>query len=211
MKIDQNDLQTAEQIENETRAFVPSLNIVYSSTISNRMKREEPTEGWKRGGFSFNYEQFLAGPLHVIPVSYRGVLKATDSSNDAKATFYNPTQTPDGAQGMHSGAAVQKFLTENEEKGYKVDKGVDLLVWVKELEDYAVIYFKGNVIKNWTKICNLGESGNYVKIDSKEFEVKRGEWFQCIGTDSGEKAPELDAEKKEATVAVYQKLNKKED
>lgn len=216
MRIPQGAKDQVKETQERNASYIPSINIIYTLTLGKMKKAAETAEekarisGYDAGMIMYNRETVLEAGDLIAPIAIRGCIQSFSVVGGQKKmenTFYNPTETADGEQLPHSGLALTEWMVKQKNAGYTVDEGMDVLVYIKKVDKFGVIRFKANTLDDFDTVMSLGESGNYITIDSEDQELKNGnEWFRYkFGASSEPYVANQEAE--DTAYKVYQKLN----
>lgn len=196
-RLNNNLVGSAKQAQDEASKFIKNLAIIYKTTTL-----EDGVSG-DRGEIHLANRQVLGKQVKIIPILFRGVMHAYEKGTDkAKKSITIPCTW--SSDDFWKSRRADLFMAECEEYEYEIEKATDLLVYLPDINDYAVIKFKASALSDFMSILQAQEEENQeIIIEAYEVESKK-EWHrfrikEVLGVFEGE-LPLLDK-----TLAIYKK------
>lgn len=204
--IKKDAVDTAEKSVKESMAFVPMTRPVYAAQLGSE-NSPKAFESAKIGEAWYNREIKVADrgeSFTAVPISYRGRLEIK-LHNDDKKTITNPcfNEGVVAEKTYHDEELVEKYEEAvNASDVKKADLGVDVLVYLPEVEKFSVIPIKKREMEGF--LTMLGDCPS-VKIGYEKIDINGGAvWFKLSVTENDE-----EFELPEADIITYNKVYQK--
>lgn len=152
--------------------FLPYLSIAYGT--SNAVLEGKATPG----DFVFEGKTSLGKAIEVIVADYRLHMSVYDNDNNCTVS--------DCFAARNEGNVVVKpsnwetFAVQAIPEGQKMNDGIDLLLWIPQVNSFAVYFLKGTTYDSFAPIYNSGRGGRLVQVTSRPIKTKKGKTIFVI-------------------------------
>jgi len=177
-----------ENLSKENMNYIQNIRIVYPSSAIGESEDN---------GKCYFGENIIGNKITVKPLAIRGfITKAKTKRDKADGVLIQPIQTEDDI--LFQSEEVLKFLEVAKIESKFVSKAIDVLVYCKEIEDFATILFKPSSVDDFSELDLASSMSGVAEMETYQQPNCDQTWFRYRSNQINQ---EIDLDEKDVEIA----------